>query len=101
MFRGHETQVAHQLACRCKAIDVADLRNESDRADGVDAAQGTQRRHDRFEAPALDGFTQCIGQPLHALVGGLHSELVLAQSNALANVLEALSGNPDRVALRP
>src|SRR6185436_1169364 len=54
VLRGHETQVAHELARVFEAVEVADLRNQADRGDSGYAAQRLQGADHRLEAPARD-----------------------------------------------
>src|SRR5215218_1726952 len=42
---GHEAEIAHQLPCSRKALEVADLGTEPDRGEGVDAAEAAQPPH--------------------------------------------------------
>ena len=41
-----------------KASNVADFRNQANRADLIDPAQRLQRQHHRLEAPAFDRVSQ-------------------------------------------
>jgi hypothetical protein len=61
MLRGHESEVAHELASSGEAGDVPDLADQANGADGVDAAQRPQGGHHRLEAPALDRLLQRSG----------------------------------------
>ena len=84
-----------------KAADVADLGDQSDGTHRVNAAQGAQCRYDGFEAPAFGRLGQRSRQPVHELLGGLRSQLVLGQRDAVTVVLEALLGDPALAALGP
>ncbi len=90
------SEVGHQLPRRGKAADVADLGDQSDGGHRVDAAQRAQCRHYGLEPPALCGFNERRGEPLHPLLGPLRGQLVFGQGDTIARVLELLIGDPSK-----
>jgi hypothetical protein len=101
VLRGHQPQVSHQLARVIEACDIPNLGHQSDRRDHVDAAQRLQRLQHRREAPAGHRGRQRLGQPLHALVGRLHREVVLGERHLAARVAEVQLAQPAVERLRP
>src|SRR5919197_2503226 len=100
-LRGHEPDIAHQLACPGKAGEVADLGRQPDRRQRVDATRAAKSRHlplpggagDEPLDPALE-LRAAVNEPLDraAVVG----------ERCLGRLLTELDRcEPGAVALRP
>jgi hypothetical protein len=96
---GHQTQIAHQLAGRAKARQVADLGQHRHRRDRVDAAHGLQRRDNLNQRPFRHRLAQRLLQPFHARLGFTHRPHQLLQGDTLLAVDELLGGKP--IEMRP
>jgi hypothetical protein len=85
-FGRHQAQIAHQLARMREPTDVADLGDQPNSRNFVDAAQGLQRSHDRLEAPARDRLAQCCRQPLNTRVGAADRLAVFGEGDLIAGI---------------
>ncbi len=66
-LRRHEAQICHQLARALEARQIADLRQDRDGRDEIDAAHRHERRHYLGQRPVRHRRTDRLLQPLDAL----------------------------------
>jgi hypothetical protein len=67
VFRGRQTEVAHQLAGLVEAREVSQFRNNRDRDSELDTTEGLQGVNHRSQVPALDVILEFLFEALEAL----------------------------------
>jgi len=97
----HQPEEGHQLLGRVEAADVAELCQQYDGGEFVDAAQCHQRIDHRRQRPLRQRTHELIGELGDPLAGGALGVDVRLQNDLLPGILELQPGQPVLMRRRP
>ena len=96
-----QPEIGHELARVGEAMEVADLRDQSDGRDRGDAAQGLNGGDDLRQRPGGQQLLHLPGQPVAARLRLVHRLHKLLEGDLPRRMFEALSREPKAMLARP
>lgn len=100
-FARRQSEIGHKLPRVREAIEVADFRNQGNRRDCGDPAQGLNGGDNLRQRPGGQEFLHLLGQAIATRLGLLHRLHEFFEGNLACGMFETLTGQPKAMLVRP